>query len=681
MRGPDRLPQWWRKLVASNEPDRPDAIQSGRRKADVVSTVLPDSTKTLYLGTHTLLRMHPRQIAGIGERKARELVIPRLPIDFDRRYEQRVPDSTPAQTAIIAENTATLRDSLDGETRKHHRSRANAAVSGVPTFMNRTLRISDGGTIEWYSNDFDELPLDWRLKLYGFEPLSWVVQGVTPETDTARDLQDAFDEWIADWIDSVEIGGRRYLRRAWTPWAVSLRIQHWLRYLAWCERGENDGVDAEDRSEFRTEIYKNALFLRNHIERDVGGNHLIENGAALTMAGLAFENVEHDWTETGISILEEAGERQFLEDGCHFERSPMYHVMMLTRYLTVCDLLDRSGRAVPETIRTTASDATAFLRSIRPPDGSIPLLNDAVYGETLPLDACLRYADAVGVETCEHARRDNAESSIRTSGYHWLRTNAGAMLVDGGAVGPPHLPGHSHSDTLSVLLWIGDKPVVTDTGTFDYVSGSRRDYARGVRGHNTVQVGTSEPIAVGGQYLMGPRPIPESRIQHGEISLFEGTYEATPFDGPTYTHHRAVYAGDCWWLVRDTVTGHGDLPVRSRLHLHPEVDPSIGTNGVRLGIDTETAVDTAWICPFGHARIDARQGPYFPRFGEEIERDVLELRAQERGCGSSKFGFFFTSENISDTDIEIADNEEQHGRVTLDGIEHQLPECRLLSRE
>lgn len=632
-------------------------------------------TELLSPGVHTVARMQSRQVVGMGRRKTRELVVPRLPVDFDRRYERRVPDDTSVQVDAIAGNNEALRASGD-DARDRYRTRAREAAAGAPTFLNRSLDVADGPDVAWYDERFDELPLLWPLKLYAFQPLEWTVLGFGPGEES-RELASTFDGWIRSWMESVEMGRPGYLRREWTPWAVSLRVRHWCRYLAWRRRsgsmGNRDGFELA----FRRELYRNVLFLRNHVERDVGGNHLVENGAALVVAGVLFS--EDAWIDEGTAILADAA-GQFLEDGFHFERSPMYHVLTLTRYLTVRDLLERSDRPVPEAVLTTADRATAFLRFLRPPDGRIPLLNDAVYGQALPLEDCLRYADAVGVGAVPGADAWSApgggDSPARTSGYRWLRTDDGALLVDGGCVGPRHLPGHSHSDTLSVLAWLGDRRVFTDTGTFGYVRGPERAYARGVRGHGTVQVGDAEPISLGGKYLMGPRPEPSTRSRDGPVSLFEGCYEATPDRATAYGHHRAAYGGDDWWLVDDTVWGHDGEATLGRLHVHPDVDAVRGSNG-RVRLELGDGDGTAYVYPLEATGVGIAPGQYFPRFGVATVRQVLEVRADDLGTDPATFGFLLTRRDLDAATVETAPDDRRPTALRMDDDEYRLPATRL----
>ena len=643
------------------------------------------------LYARTASRMRPSQFRGVAERKARQTLVHRLPVDFDRRYERQIPDSLALRASPVAENTDALRASVDPGARRRDRERAARAAAGNVTFLNRSVSFADPEHPAWEADELDDLPRLWRLKLYAFEPLRWLVVGHDDPGD-AREEVAVLDEWVRDWCERAEVGGPNYLRTTWTPYSVSLRLLHWARYLAW--RIEGDGAAAEARADPTTaalarELYKNALFLRNHVERGVGGNHLIENGAALAVAGLFVG--EDDWIREGVDILAHAGETQFLDDGGHYERSPMYHVLTTTRYLTVCDLLRRTGRDVPAALRETARDGVGFLRALRPPDGRLPLLNDSVHGQGLSLGACLRYARRTGVvadgdadgERVADAPGDDAptrwgaEDVCAASGYHWLSTDGGRLLVDGGPLGPPHLPGHAHVDLLSFLLWLGGRPVVTDTGTFDYEAGERRTYARGVRGHNTVQVSNAEPVELGGRFLLGRRVEPTvRRARAGGVDLFEGRYVAPSAAAGGYAHHRSIRAGDDWWLVWDRVRDTGVRPVRSRLHLHPDVAATRETDGVRLAAGVEDDRTVGWLRPLSARGVDVTQSEYFPRFGNTRTRSTLELRAE--GGDDVAFGALVTGGDVAPERVDLSLGEDGGvDAVVFDGDPRRVPRATL----
>jgi len=573
----------------------------------------PDNWPLFY---HTARNMQLEQLAGVGERKLRHLVVPALPVDFDARYEAQIPQALPATPGPIRANAATLRQSLSPEQRAQHSERLKQVTDGKLTFLNETVRIERADGPEWFHPKLDDLPELWAEKLWAFEFLAWGVLGTETPAD-APEAEQTLRRWVRHWdrSEATGIGKKRYLRRAWTPYSVSLRVVNWCRYYAWLSAEDSQPV-------LRTLgrlIFKNALFLENHVEYDVGGNHLVENGVALVVAGVLFGDTDEGqrWLATGVDVLSATAE-QFLPDGGHFEHSPMYHTIVLARYLTVLDVLREAGEPWPGEIESGARRATDFLQAIRPPDGRIPLLNDAVHGQALEPDDCLAYARAVGIES-ESPRRD----VLSDSGYYWLGEGSDRLLVDGGRFGPPHLPAHSHNDLFSILLWVDGSRLITDTGTPDYDPTSGRTYARSVRAHSTVQVGDREPVDIGGRYLAGRRVQPTVRYRRtDDYSVFDGSYRKRTLRGEAYGHRRRICAGEDWWLVQDTVTSDAEQRVRSRLHFHPQVSVAESGEGFELRVDSEPL---AYVLPAGYDDVTTLTTPYFPEFGTKRTRPALRL--------------------------------------------------------
>lgn len=653
----------------------------------------PETGPLLY---HTARNMRARQLLGVAERKLRHLVVPSLPVDFDARYEPSAPVDVTANPRPLRENVARLRGSLASETRAAYRERLGGLEDGEVTFIRRTVAVTGPDGVVWTGTAVTDPPALWALKFHGFAFLPWAFLGADDPaacpaaTATAR-------EWLHDWDRDPEtrVGTEAYLRRVWTPHAVSLRVINLARYYAWARLDEPDSRDEEQFAALlRRLVAKNAAFLASHVEHDVGGNHLIENGAALVMAGV-FLDVER-WGQQGRSVLTEAAD-QFLADGGQFERSPMYHVLTLTRYLTVLDLLEATDRAVPPAVRRVAAAGTAFLRALEPPDGRLPLLNDSVHGESLSLRACLAYAGRVGVDAPPSGNPERALSSdggaarihgdavapdcdapvpdrdapdrpggggLDASGYYWLDTDCGRVLVDGAAIGPPHLPAHSHNDHFAVLLWIGDHRVATDTGTVVYAPTSERSYCRSVAAHNTVQYGDCEPIPVGGSYLFGRRIDATVRTGVGDHGpAFDGWYRRG--DG-SYAHRRRVFAGENWWLVWDDVAGDAGTdsppPVRSRLHLDPAVSVTTGGEG-RLDFDHDDAsgaeplvslYPVGDVTPPGSPDDPPAVGtsPHYPQFGVRETRPSVTLR----GDGpAAAMGYLLSPRSFESVAVDATD--------------------------
>lgn len=562
----------------------------------------------------TLQNMKPVQLAGIAERHLRHAIVPKLPIDFDERYEDRIPQCLSVSPSPLCENLSTLRSSLSEIERRQYRRAAAEAAAGRYTFLKQTIDFGD--RIDWDHEAIDEQPLFWRLKLEGFEGFEWLLLGEASPS-TVDDLRSSLERQALRWDAENPIGERSYLRRSWIPHSVSLRVLHWCRYLAWCA-GDDDAT-APDR--LPQIAYKNALFLANHVEHEIGGNHLLENAVALVAAGVLFSDHDTGWERTGLDLFETAARTQFLADGGHFERSPMYHVTVLRRYATVCDLLSEMELRTTA-IKRTAEAAMGFLCRLIGPGGEIPLLNDSVHAEAIDATSCLSYCQAVGLSASKPPLESTTGSG---SGYRLLSTDAGTLLFDVGDVGPPHLPAHSHNDQLSVLLWIDGNPILADTGVYDYAANRRRQYARSVVAHNTAQYDTTEPIPIGGSYLMGRRT--SISLVTDKIDSITAQNVRHSVVGPEYEHRRTVATTGAGWQIVDALSGDEGGRYTVRYHFHPtvEINPSrshkdrfdIRSKGERVGSVRFTGVDQCRLS----------QSPYFPEYGTERRRAMVVASA------------------------------------------------------
>jgi hypothetical protein len=656
---------------------------------DATLAALTDRQR-LPLLYHTARNMRARQLAGVAERKLRHLLVPRLPIDFDARYDRSRPSVPPADTAPIAANTAVLRAQLPVAARARFRERACDLTAGEVTFRNRTVTVEDGPGVDWVGTGVPAPTTLWGLQFHGFVFLGGLILGYGGPTDCPSAAATA-ERWIRDWddADATRIGGPAYLRRSWTPHAVSLRIMHWIRYHGWA----GDELDARTSRVLRRLVAKNATFLANHVEHDVGGNHLIENGAALAMAGLFLPEDGGAWLDRGLDVLAGAAD-QFLDDGGHFERSPMYHAVTATRYLTVLDLLDRRDRDAPAAIRDVAVAGSRFLATIAPPDGRLPLLNDSAFGYALPLESCLDYARAVGVSGLSEPALATDDGSglpgdatirqaLEASGYYWLGDGRDRLLVDGGAIGPHHLPAHSHNDHFAVLWWADGRRVLTDTGVFEYLPTRERDHARSVRAHNTVQYADVEPIPTGGSYLFGRRIEPTVRYgADNGVTYFDGFYRRRARSGPQYTHRRRIFAVEDWWLVWDAVSADEAAAARSRLHFAPTVSLRSTCDGDQRRLDIidgsarpsgsntpDRRSVLGYVYPIDATRVTREERPYYPEFGRKVSRPAVTLRTD--GPDAS-FGFLLSRTRFDD--VDVTRDGDRVAELRVDETHWSLPE-------
>ena len=92
-------------------------------------------------------------------------------------------------------------------------------------------------------------------------------------------------------------------------------------------------------------MLEQANVLTQLLEYHILGNHLFANAKALTFVGAYLEGENSaQLLEQGIKLLNQELDEQFLDDGAHFELSPMYHEILLWDLLELIDLAMTSNK-------------------------------------------------------------------------------------------------------------------------------------------------------------------------------------------------------------------------------------------------------------------------------------------------------------------------------------------------
>ena len=106
------------------------------------------------------------------------------------------------------------------------------------------------------------------------------------------------------------------------PFPISLRGINWIKFLTKYEIKDKKIDDS---------LYAQYYILLDNLEYHLLGNHLLENGFSLLFGAYYFQ--DETLYKKAKEILEKELNEQILDDGAHFELSPMYHQLMLFRLL------------------------------------------------------------------------------------------------------------------------------------------------------------------------------------------------------------------------------------------------------------------------------------------------------------------------------------------------------------
>jgi len=478
-----------------------------------------------------------------------------------------------------------------------HPERADDLIARRFTFLNHTRSVPD-----WSAPNASRL---WRFHLHGF---GYALDLAIAARRGQRAAGQALDELVRSWLATHPIDAAN---DAWHPFVASERLIAWLvaRDL-WPPL--RDVVDEP--------ILLHALYVARHLETDVGGNHLLKNLVALLLAGCAFDGpAPATWRARASTVLQRQLQIQILPDGGHYERSPMYHLLVLSDLLIVLLAAGRRELAISHDLARAVHQMQRVARSLVHPDGDIPLFNDSVLGEA-PQPAQL-----IGPAT------DPAPACLGSMGYASLALAAGVLIADCGPPGPDDLPAHVHADALSFELSLGPQRVLVDGGAFDYTAGPLRDHLRGTAAHNTVQVDGADQTEVWGTFRVGRRA--RVRLDRCTPDLLVAAHDGYARLG--VRHERRIDAvSGVGWRVLDTLTGHGRHTADARLRLHPALRWQ--TQGERFVARDASGRARLLVQPIGVPRCTIESDVYAERFGQL--QSIAVLRLQRHGQLPFVFG-------------------------------------------
>ena len=539
-------------------------------------------------------------MGGIIERLARYLLtirwlrVSQLYWFVVRRF---LPPSNPAEVAIEA-------------------ARSPLAVSAYPRIVQPVraefsfigINKPIARPVNWHPEDQPRL---WRYNLHYFDYLLW-------ESFSTEQKASLIDDWIAaNPMGTVN---------AWEPYTISLRIVNWAKYFDTLERVP----DA-----WRSSLINQANWLLANLEYHILANHFLKNAKALIYAGTCFMGQRSAvMLRKGVAAFEQEVIEQILDDGGHYERSVMYHGIVLEDLLDVLNLAQAQpqlfSQAFVARLTDAAMRAARFLEDMLHGDGDIALFNDAALGIAPPPAELLAYAERVG--NYERRPRPHAPVLIdkAASGYFGYRLADESFLIDCGDIAPDYQPGHGHCDMLSFELCLDGRRVVVDTGTYGYETDERRLYLRGTAAHNTVVVNGQNQSEVWGGFRVARRARPKgARVENFSATkmTFRGGHDGYQRLSQRVTHNRSfeIVFGESW-EVRDSLQGKGEAEAASYLHFAPGLELRQEADGHWSVLDGERVILT--VSPEQGCDAAAIETEYYPNFGVALSKATLRVAAR-----------------------------------------------------
>lgn len=367
----------------------------------------------------------------------------------------------------------------------------------------------------------------------------------------------------------------------WEPYPLSLRIGNWIK---WALAG-NPLSNLVCHS-----LMEQASFLSQSIEYHLLANHIFANAKALVFAGSFFRGPEASrWLAAGLGILEREVPEQILIDGGHFERSPMYHALVLEDLLDLVNLTATFPGVIAETIPRHWADVSAtmlaWLASMCHPDGRISFFNDSAFGVAPELNELNSYARRLGISS--------RSAGLSESGYIRLETDKAVVLFDAAPIGPDYQPGHAHSDTLSFELSILGRRTLVNSGTSTYENSEDRQRQRATAAHNTIRIDGQDQSETWGAFRVARRARPTQVKTNGTTFAEAGHTGYLRLEDPVLHRRRLQLTPDAL-TITDRLEARGVHELEAFFHIHPDAQVSV-TLDSKLSRSVE---DTDWFPEF-----------------------------------------------------------------------------------
>jgi hypothetical protein len=494
------------------------------------------------------------------------------------------------------------------ETRFQHERRAAIAAAdrvmdGRIEFFGETFSIASGARwnhdpvtgAEWPRRYHRDVPIHGGQRGWGDVKYVWELNRHQFLVDLGRAFFLTGDRKYADALHALVTGWIRDNPYATgVNWSCALepafRVFSWL----WCYYlcAQHDDERPDDHLLWLTSFYDHGRFLHRHLEHYSSPyNHLIGESTALYMLGVLFPEFDEAqaWRARGREVLETRLATQFYADGGTREQSTFYHHATLGFYVLAAVLARRHGEEFAPQVWQAIERAIDFSAALVDPDGRTPAIGGADDGKPLRMEhlpfwnfrpfqaigsvlfdrgdlkfvAGRFFEDALWLLGPEGLAHFDAVPSrephwlsrdLPSSGYYVLRSEwtsrADYVCIDcgeqAGDIRTDAVPNsvHGHADCLSIVLSLGGRPVLVDSGLFCYNGEPAWEgHFRRTAAHSTAQIDGLDQAHHLGKMAWAHSYVarPELWSADRAIAAFMGSHDGYTRRGGDTIHRRVVW--------------------------------------------------------------------------------------------------------------------------------------------
>lgn len=471
----------------------------------------------------------------------------------------------------------------------------------LPWDMERTEEpVIFDGNIDWQYMPAGDPEFIYQMNRHRY----WVCLGQAYALTGDERYAGAFVSQMTDWLDKNPIN-EETKPKTWRTIEAGLRGESWVKAMGYM--AESPAVTDAVFERFMDGLFLHGEYLYNHkVPFSEKSNWGVLENSGLYAIGLALGNERGEaYAERAIRRLEGEIQVQVMDDGVHWEQSPMYHNEVLRCYMEVMRLAARLGREIPAPVKERAHAMAMADRLWQMPDFTQPAGGDSDRTDLRDvLGPCaLLFQDGVlksggferldfesiwdwgmegerAYEAMESRFPEKTFYSLEDSGNWYLRSGWGReadyLHLRCGSLGG----GHGHFDRLHLDLMAAGEDVLVDTGRFTYVDGPWRRGFKSAASHNGVTVDGREYTACRDSWgVLGLAPVlPGKAAKKGDYSLICCGHLGYMGQG-LLVRRSILAAGTRVFLILDALFGTGEHVLAQHFHFAPEGEVSLDGDG------------------------------------------------------------------------------------------------------
>lgn len=427
--------------------------------------------------------------------------------------------------------------------------------------------------------------LDWHYRgPKGDKEVAWMLNRHRPLLDLAAAWQStgqaryrkALNRLLKDWVLANPYPDDLTFSPPWRALETARRIlEVWPAIFA------SGALDPSTKLLLLASLPHHADALRHHASF-WGGNHLITEKMALLQLSVTwpvFQKTD-SWRQHAVTTLSRQFMAQSYPDGSYKELSNHYQRVVLRnarRFLQLLAAFDPDFRQ--RQVYHRIEDMWDFFAGATRPDGTGPLNNAS---DVEPNATILRRVWEF------HRRPDWLHiASGGTAGtapeppHHRLFPYAGQVFLrnhwrpDGDWIyfdAGPYGTAHQHVDRLHLSAVLRGRPLLTDSGRYNYRPGPLKDFFQGPDGHATLLVDGHPPLQAP-RAVSQPLPLRMERVEGSAYASARAAFPqpAASLTAPVSWDRSLVYHPEGFLLIIDHLRTFTSHQIQFRFPFHPDL--------------------------------------------------------------------------------------------------------------